>query len=137
MIVSRKQGPFDKHVQLVQVDIRKDGADHSALRRTAQSGVIPPFFQIACFEQILYQTQEAVVGDMLAQNRQQDRMVNVVETAANISLDKPLRPGPVPLDFHQSRMTTTFWTEAMRMLGKLRLEVGFQKGADHFLQQFI
>src|SRR5262249_53056183 len=71
------------------------------------------------------------------QNAQQHRMVQPVEALNQVSLDIPLDPSPVPGDFPQGGVTTSASPEPVRVPTELRLIIRFQKGANHFLQQFI
>src|SRR5262249_1371894 len=112
-------------------------AENAPLWGSTLGGMVLPLLQIACFEQVLYQSQKAVIGDTLAQDRQQARMVNVVEAAFDVSLDKPLGSRPVLGYLREGGVTAASRTEAVRGVRKLRFKVGFQKGAHHFLQQFI
>src|SRR5439155_1771110 len=81
-------------VQPVQVDIREDGADHASLRRSAEGGPIDPVLQISGLAQVLDQSEEAPIVDLLAEDRQQGRTTDVVEAPLDIALDKPLHAVP-------------------------------------------
>src|SRR5271166_190456 len=70
-------------------------------------------------------------------DRQQHRMVDAVEALRYVSLDEPLDPSPVFGDFSEGGVTTSMGTESMGVRAELRLVVGVQKRAHHFLQQFI
>src|SRR4051794_9364401 len=72
--------PLDELVQPVEVDIREQWAGDPPLRRTAQGGSIVPLFEVSGLEQVLDQDQEAVVAELLAKDRQQDRMIDIVKT---------------------------------------------------------
>ena len=58
-------------------------------------------------------------------------MVDVVETAADISLDEPSCPGEVGLEFRQGSMTAPSWSKTMRTATKARLIVGFEDHPQH------
>src|SRR5260370_4418266 len=128
---------LDKLIQLVEVDVRKDRAGHAALRGAAQRRVVFPILQVTCVEQVGEQPQKALIVEFFAQDRQQDRMVDAVETLRYISLDEPLDPSPVLGDLSKSGVATSIRTEPVGMWAELRLVVGVQYRAHHLLQQFI
>src|SRR5207247_2437520 len=88
----------DELVQPVQIDVREDGAHDSSLRRTAQSGVILPIFEIACPEQVLNKPQKTAIVELFAEHRQQDLVVNVVEAPFDVALNEPHRTCPLSVD---------------------------------------
>jgi hypothetical protein len=88
------EGLFNEFIESVQVDIREEWADNPALRCPAQRGSVAPFFEISSLEQFLDQDQESVISDLLAEDRQQDGVVNIVETSLDITLDEPSRTRP-------------------------------------------
>src|SRR3954451_14699245 len=51
------------------------GRDDPALRGAAQRGLEAPLLEISCLEHVGDQSQEAVVVDLLAEDRQQDRVI--------------------------------------------------------------
>src|SRR5262245_40298182 len=55
----------------------------------------------------------------------------------DVALDEPLDPSPVPGDLREGSVTTSAGPKAVRMRAELRLVVGVQQGAQHFLQQFV
>ena len=86
---------LDELVQPVQVDVCQNWADHAPLRCPAQGAAIAPFFQVARFQQVLEQAQEAVVAEFLAEYRQHDFVVDVVEAPFDVSLNEPSDSMPV------------------------------------------
>jgi hypothetical protein len=93
--------------------------------------------QVTCLEHVLDQPQEAVVVDLVAEDRQQDVVVYIVETTFDITLDGPLRALPVPGDVLQCGVTAQPGSETVGMGVELRLVVGLQEAAYDFLQQFV
>jgi hypothetical protein len=75
----RDQRVLDELVQPVQVDVGKQWAGDPALRCAAGGRITAPLFAVSSPEQTGYQSEEAVVVDLLAEDRQQDLMVDVVE----------------------------------------------------------
>ena len=65
--IGRDQFRLDILVQPVQHEIRKDWADHAALRHPAVSGVELPILKISRFEKVADETQEAIIVDPLPQ----------------------------------------------------------------------
>jgi len=124
-------------VESVEVDIGEQGADDPALRRAAQRGLESPILAISGLEHVLDQAKEAVVADLLAEDRQQDPVVDVVEAPFDISLDEPLRALPGPGDVLQCGVTSQAGSKSVGVDAELRLEVGLQDGAHHLLQQLV
>jgi hypothetical protein len=111
--------------------------EHPTLRRTAQCGVIPPLFQIPSLEQVRDQPKKAVVSDALAQDGKQDVVVQPVETLGDVAFDEPRRGLPRVVDVPQRRVTAAAGPETVGGGTELRLVIRLQKGAHHFLQQFV
>src|SRR3954451_20891397 len=128
---------LDELIQLVEVDVGKDWANHTALWRSAQRRVIFPILQITCIEQVGEQPQEALIAEFLVQDRQQHRMVDAVEALRYVSLDKPLDSSPALGDLSEGGMPTSLRAEPVGVWAELRLVVGVQERAHYFLQQFI
>ena len=65
-------------------------------------GSITPVFQISRPEKFADQSNEPAIVDLLAEDRQHDLVIDVVEEPLDIPLDEP--PGPDPglldLEFH-------------------------------------
>ena len=78
-------------VQLIQVDICKDRRYDPALRCSAVRFVIPPFLQISCFQEFPNKCRQSCVFNLLADDRNERSVVDVVETTLNVALDKPTR----------------------------------------------
>ncbi len=75
--------------------------------------------------------------DLLAEDRQQDRMVDVVKAPFDITLDEPDRHSPGDEDLAQCRVASAPRAKAVRLGGELRLVVCLQDGAHDLLQQFV
>jgi hypothetical protein len=75
--------------------------------------VIPPVFQISRLEQVPDQPEKALIKDVLAENRHQHLMIEVVETAADIPFDEPRCSPPVVVDLSQCSVTATIRPESM------------------------
>ena len=121
------QHRLDELIQPVEVDVGKDWADHTALRGAAQRRVIFPVLQVTCVEQVGEQPQEALIVEFLAQDRQQDRVVDAVETLRYVSLDEPLDPSPVLGDLSEGGVATSIGTEPVGVWAELGLVVGVQR----------
>src|SRR5262249_15773771 len=115
------QPRLDELIQPVEVDVGEDRAGHAALRGTAQRRVIFPIFQVTCIEQVGHQPQEALIVESLAQDRQQHRMVDAVETLRYVSFDEPLDPSPGSGDLSEGGVTTAMGTEPVGVWTELRL----------------
>src|SRR5919199_533977 len=75
--------------------------------------------------------------ERLAQDRQQDLVVEAVKALRNVALDEPGGPQPRLLKLPERMMAPASSAEAIRPLGELRLEVRLQDEADHLLQQLV
>src|SRR6266851_35562 len=81
--------------------------------------------------------RKAAVVDLLAEDRQHDRVVQTVEAGGDVSLHEPGSTRPRPLDLLKGRVAPSAWPKPVRARGELRLEVGLQDQADDFLQQLV
>ena len=64
-------------------------------------------------------------------------MIDVIETAANISFKEPFGALPGSIDGRERAVTPTSWPETMTAVGKLRFIERFKDEPDNFLNQFI
>ncbi|HMB08017.1 MAG TPA: recombinase family protein, partial [Isosphaeraceae bacterium] len=113
------------------------GRDHTALRDSAVGGVEPPVLKVSRFEEVTDETQETVIVDFRPENPQDDRVIDLVEARADISLDEPFRPRTSADDLPKCGVTPSSRSESVRTVAELRLVVGFQDGPDHFLEKFV
>lgn len=88
-------------------------------------------------EQSTNQPQEAVVVDLLGQERHQERMIDVVVGTLDVTLNEPGGPVPSPVDRVEGGVTPPTRSEAVGVVAELRLVIRFQQGAYDFLQQFV
>ena len=56
---------FYKLVELIEQDIREDGADYCALRYTAERLVVRPIFHVSCIEEVSHEFDEPRIMNML------------------------------------------------------------------------
>ena len=96
--VLRNECLLDESVKPIHVDIREDWADRPTLWRSAQCGAVAPFFEVSGLEDVLDQPEEAVIGNALAKDVQQDRMIDIAKASFDVTLDEPLGAVPHPLD---------------------------------------
>ena len=80
-------------VELVEIDIGKNGTNDAALRSAAVTLMQLVIFHISCVEKFTDKAQKTLVLNPLAKNADHDIMVDIVEEAFNISLNKPLTSG--------------------------------------------
>jgi hypothetical protein len=99
--------------------------------------VIVSVLAISGLEHLGHQAQEPVILDVLAEDRQEDGVADVVEAPLDITLDEPLGPCTVMGDVAKGGVASTLGSEAMAMRGKLRLVIRFQQEAHYFLQQLV
>jgi hypothetical protein len=97
--IAGQQYLLDILVPSGKVDVREERADHTPLWRTTEGGMLDPWLQIACLQEILDDPQKPMVLDLLAQNRHKDPVVETVEARRDITLDAPddARPPPANL----------------------------------------
>jgi hypothetical protein len=96
--VRRPERVLDVPVQLMEVDVGQQWTDDPPLRRPAEGVIVLSVLHVPRFEQVRQQPKEPVIVDIPSDGRQEDRMVDVVEAALDVSLDEPDRPFPRPLD---------------------------------------
>ena len=83
------------------------------------------------------QAQKAVVVQLFTQDAEQDLMVNGVEIGGQIALDEPARPLPRRLDGLERSTASAVGTETVRQWAELRFVIGFEDGANDFLEEFV
>jgi len=86
--------------------------------------MVPPLLQVASLEQGLDQPQEAVIVELFAQGRHEDRVVQRVETGANVPFDEPGRADPLVGDLVKGRMAAPVRAEAVGVWAELRVVIG-------------
>ena len=96
--------------------------------------MVTPLLQISRLEQIGDQPQKALIVETLAEDRQQDWMVQAVEAPRDIARDEPFHPFPAIGDLSQGGVTAPARAEAMRVWTELRFVIRLQNEAVHFLQ---
>lgn len=128
---------FDPLVKLVQVDVRQKWTQHATLRCATERPVKLPVVQVACTEQFSDQPKEPFIVDLIAQQLQEDGVIDGVEVLSNISFNEPPCSRPCMLYLLQCSVAAMVGAKAVGMVAKLRLEVGFEDRADDFLQQLI
>src|SRR6266700_4780437 len=121
--VSRNERGFDVLVELVEVDVGKNGADDASLWRSTVGGLVLPVFQVACFEQSTNQAQEAPIVDVLRQRGKQQIMVQAVKAGGDISLDEPGGPKPAAINFLEGTVASSCRSKAMGAVTELRFVI--------------
>src|SRR5208282_2579145 len=99
---------FDEPVQVVQVDVGQQRADNTSLRCTAGGFMIPPVFHVSSPEQAVDQRDQSAIVNVSPDDLQQDRVIDVVETAFDVTLDEPNRSAPRLANLSESRVATPF-----------------------------
>jgi recombinase-like zinc beta ribbon protein/recombinase len=89
------------------------GRDNAALRGAAECCVPFPVLQVSGLQHVLHQPEEAVVVNLLRQNREHDFVVKRPETVGDVTFDEPGCPGPRFRDLGQCGMATTVRAEAV------------------------
>src|SRR2546430_14788123 len=75
--------------------------------------------------------------DLFAQNIKQDRMIELVETLSDITLNEPRGTPPSGINRLQRGVTAPASPEPMRVAGKLWFVIRFKQHPNYFLQQFV
>jgi hypothetical protein len=104
---------FDVPIESVEYYVGKNRAHHTTLRYAAIGGIELPFLQVAGSEKSAHEADEAMIMEALAQDIEQNRGIDFVETGANVSLNEPLRPTTLLRDLQECRVTPAFWSEPM------------------------
>lgn len=120
--------------RLIQDD---QSADDSTLRRSRVHLVVLPFLHIASVEEFPYQSEESPVGYPLRENRDKDIVVNVVEEAFDVSLDKPLCSRETLLDAEQCGVAAAVGSESVRGMLEASLIHGFKYHPHDLLHQLV
>ena len=100
---------------MIRGSAMSNGAHDAALKHTAERRMVTPLLQISRLEQIGDQPQKALIVETLAEDRQQDWMVQAVEAARDIARDEPFHPFPVIADLSQGGVTAPARAEAVRV----------------------
>ncbi len=135
--VLRDQNFLDELVQLVQVDVGQDRGSHSALRRSGERGAPFPVLQVSGRQHVAHQPQEPLVMDLLAEDRQQDLVVQAAEAVGDVPFDEPGSPGPGVGHLPQRGVAAPTGTESMGSIGERRLVVRLQQQADHLPDELV
>ena len=90
------------------------GRGHAALRAAAERLVVFPVFQVPGPEHVPHEPEEPLVMDFLRQYPEKDFLVKAAEAVADITLDKPGRPGPGLAYLPQCGMTPSPFPETVR-----------------------
>ena len=75
--------------------------------------------------------------DLFAQNPQQDRVIELVETLSDITLNEPRGTPPSGINRLQRGVTAPASPEPMRVIGKLWFVIRVKEHTNYFLQQFV
>ena len=126
-----------KLIQLVQINVCKDGADDRALRSTGVSIVVVPVLHISGFQKLPEQTNKMLVRNPLAQNGNQHMVVYIVKTALYVALNKPFCPREIFLHILECRMAAFVHAEAVGVVAEGWLIDTLQNEPHHLLYQFV
>src|SRR5262249_60240096 len=120
--------------QAVEVDAPEDPTDDTPVRRAAIGRSVVPIFEISGPQQSLDQGGKTPIADLLAENRHQDPVVDVVKAPLDIALDEPGRVLPGVVHLVERGMAASLGSEAVGPVAELRLVVRLQDGAHDLLQ---
>ena len=124
-------------VELVKVDVGKNGTDDAALRSAAVALMQLVIFHISCVEKFTDKAKKSLILNSLAKNANHDIVVDVVKEAFNISFHKPFTSRKAILNHSQSCVTAFVGPKAMGGILKAAFINGFQQHTDNFLHQLI
>jgi len=96
-----------------------------------------PVFQIAGPEHIPDQPQEPVIVQLLAQDGQQDLVVQSFKTLGNVALDEPVGTLPSGFHFAQCSVTAASGSETMGVPTKLGVVIRIEDRAYYLLEQLV
>lgn len=127
----------DLLIQFVQIDIRQDGADDTALYRAAVGGPKLLFLHVSGIQEFPDQPKETIILDPFPHDLDQHIVVNIVEEPLYISFNKPPCAGEAASDLVQCRMAASSGAKSAGALLKVILIDVFKDHADHFLDQLV
>ena len=94
-----------------------------------------PVLQVSGAQVPFNEPQETAVDDLLAENRKEDCMIDVIEAASYVALDEPDGAPPPIVDFAQRGMAPSTLPKPMRSITELRFLVRIQHHPHRFLQK--
>ena len=124
-------------IQFMQIDVGKDGRDHTTLRCTAIGSVIGPIIHISSLQHTLNQADKPLIINLLSKKVEENAVIDIVKEADNIHINQPLYTVPGLLDMLKSGMARVSPSEAMRERREDRFVYAFQKEFHHSLDQFV
>jgi hypothetical protein len=133
----RYQDCLGKDVQPVQVNVRQNRGNHTALRRSAERGPPYPVFQVSGLKHVAHQPEEPVIMDLLRENPDHNIVVKTPETIGDVTLDEPGCPGPGLGHIPQGGVASPAGTETIGAAGELRLVVRLKQQANYLADQLI
>lgn len=74
--------------------------------------MIPPVLDVPCFEELINEMQEPLVGHPFAKDSQHGLVIDMIEEAFDVSFYPPSDPGRL-FDFCKGRVRAPVWSEAM------------------------
>src|SRR6185437_14003425 len=129
-LVGEHRSPRKPPVEVVEVDVGQEWAEHAALRRPFAGPLEQLPFHHACPEESPDQAEEPLVPNALPQLAQQLLMMDMVEEALNVPLDHPVvmtaaNRRPV-VRLGDRGVTGPSRPEAVAEIGEVAFEDGFQ-----------
>lgn len=77
----------------MQINVRKERRNYSALRSTAIGFMILKVLHVSCFQKIVYQLDNSGIFDFVSYQPNQQLMVDIIKAALYVTLYKPSRFG--------------------------------------------
>ncbi len=99
--------------------------------------MIRPLLEISRLEQGLDESQETIVVEVFTQDRDQGRMIQIIEALSDIALDEPGCTFPGVVDLREGSVAPSGSTKSVGMDTELGFIVRFQNESDNLLQQFV
>ena len=124
-------------VELVQIDIRQDRTDDTALWSADIGVFVFPLFQVTRFQEFSYQSQKPLIVDAFTKNAYENIMVDVVKESLDVTLYEPSCSRTSLLQGSHSSMTPSVWSKTMRAILKVSLVNCFEYHSYYFLNELV
>lgn len=115
---------MDELIELIEVQGAEERGQHATRSRPTHCHVMPLVFQVAGFQQLTDELEEAGIVDLLTQDTHEHGMVDGVEVVGDAPFDEPSGPRPGGLDVGEGSVAPASRTEAMAPVAELGLVLG-------------
>ena len=129
--------PPDEFVEFIQVDVRKQRAEHAALRASEFRLLEGAILHIARLQEPTDEFYDPPVVNLLGDQIQQYVMVDIVEEGRYVPFYDPGCSSAPVLDAVERRVTAPAWSESVGRIREHRFVDALQKFLESFLNQLV